>query len=150
MKFSIDQIKFCWLYSKHKVDSQTPSFFCCLSFCSLSDKGITDQGACALSAALQVNQSLQELKWVQSFMFYFWWGVHWYFSDGYTHMETLYLNWHWSQGSIQQCSTILVVFAMVIYKHVTLYGVKFCHLSISIVALVAMWLFCTCASGLKG
>ena len=58
----IDQIKFCWLNSKHKMDSRTPSFFCCLTFYSLGNKGITDEGACTLSAALQVNQSLQELK----------------------------------------------------------------------------------------
>jgi len=36
--------------------------FLLLSFCSLSNKRITDKGACALSAALQVNQSLQELE----------------------------------------------------------------------------------------
>ena len=68
-----------WIYG-HIL---TPSFFCCLSFCSLSNKKIKDKGACALSAALQVNQSLQELKWVQPFMSYILWGVHWYFSDGY-------------------------------------------------------------------
>ena len=48
-------------YVLHKVDSLTFSF-CCLPFCSLSKKGISTKGVCALSAALQVNQSLLELK----------------------------------------------------------------------------------------
>ena len=38
------------------------SFLCCLSFCSISNKNISDKGAYALGAALQVNQSLQDLK----------------------------------------------------------------------------------------
>ena len=42
-----------------------PSSFCSLTFCSLSWNEIEDEGACALAGALQVNQSLQELKWVQ-------------------------------------------------------------------------------------
>ena len=55
---SIDKFYTKWVH-EHFL---TPSFFCCRSFCSLSNKEISDKGACALSAALQVNQSLQELK----------------------------------------------------------------------------------------
>ena len=42
--------------------------FCSLTFCSISENRISDEGTCALSGALQVNQSLQELKWVQPFI----------------------------------------------------------------------------------
>ena len=37
---------------------------CSLTFCSLSNNHISDEGACELAAALQMNQSLQELKLV--------------------------------------------------------------------------------------
>ena len=33
-----------------------------LTFCSLSENKITDKGVCGLAAALQVNQSLQQLE----------------------------------------------------------------------------------------
>ena len=39
-----------------------------LTFCSLSRNQISNIGACELAGALQVNQSLQKLKWVQSFI----------------------------------------------------------------------------------
>ena len=50
-----------------------PPLFVCffLTFCSLRSNQISDEGARAVAAALQVNQSLQELKWVQPFMSYF-------------------------------------------------------------------------------
>ena len=41
---------------------------CSLTFCSLGYNKISEEGARELAAALQVNQSLQELKWVQPFM----------------------------------------------------------------------------------
>ena len=41
--------------------------------CSLSYNEISDEGTCALAGALQVNQSLQELEWVQLFVLR---GVH--------------------------------------------------------------------------
>ena len=37
---------------------------CFLTFCSLSYNQISDEGACKFAGALQMNQSLQELKWV--------------------------------------------------------------------------------------
>ena len=37
---------------------------CFLTFCSLSSNQISDEGACELVGALQVNQSLQELRQV--------------------------------------------------------------------------------------
>ena len=41
----------------------TFELFCCfLTFCSLSYNQISDEGACEFARALQVNQSLQELK----------------------------------------------------------------------------------------
>ena len=40
---------------------------CFLTFCSLGSNQISDEGASIVAAALQVNQSLQELKWVQPF-----------------------------------------------------------------------------------
>ena len=46
------------------------SFCCSLTFCSLSKNEIEDKGVCALAGALQVNQSLQQLEWVQPFMSY--------------------------------------------------------------------------------
>ena len=58
-------------------------FCCCLTFCSLSKNEITDEGVCALAGALQVNQSLQELEWVNcSFKEV---CVHWQLSKGYGH-----------------------------------------------------------------
>ena len=51
----------------------TPSIVCYLPFCSLREKEISDIGAYALSEALQVNHSLQELEWVQlPYSGYFW------------------------------------------------------------------------------
>ena len=44
---------------------------CSLTLCSLSWNQISDEGARELAAALQVNQSLQTLKWVKPFMSYF-------------------------------------------------------------------------------
>ena len=52
-------------------------FFLSLWFCSLKYNMIRDEGACALAEALQVNQSLQELEWVQPFMSYFLGDGHW-------------------------------------------------------------------------
>ena len=50
---------------------------CFLTFCSLWSNQMTDKGASTLAAALQVNQSLQELKWVQPCMsLYFLKSVH--------------------------------------------------------------------------
>ena len=43
---------------------------CFLAFCSLGSNQISDEGAHTVAAALQVNQSLQELKWVQPFHSY--------------------------------------------------------------------------------
>ena len=49
-----------------------PPLICCFpTFCSISGNKISDKGACAVGSALQVNQSLQELEWVQPFMSYF-------------------------------------------------------------------------------
>ena len=42
-----------------------------VTFYSLGSNQISDEGASTVAAALQVNQSLQELKWVQPFMFLF-------------------------------------------------------------------------------
>ena len=42
-----------------------------MTFCSLSGNQISDEGAREFAAALQVNQSLQTLEWVQPFMSYF-------------------------------------------------------------------------------
>ena len=67
------------------VSTEALPFFCCLTSCSLSGSKITDKGACAIATALRVNQSLQELKWVQPFMFYFLRRVHWYFNDSCGH-----------------------------------------------------------------
>ena len=47
------------------VDFLDPCPFCFLTLCSLSKNEISDEGMCALAGALQVNQSLQEFKWVQ-------------------------------------------------------------------------------------
>ena len=41
---------------------------CFLTFCSLGSNQISAEGAHAVAAALQVNQSLQKLEWVQPFM----------------------------------------------------------------------------------
>jgi len=41
-----------------------------LFFLSLRDNKISNDGAHALSGALNVNQSLQKLEWVQHFMTY--------------------------------------------------------------------------------
>ena len=46
---------------------EPPFFVCSMTFCSLGSNQISDEGACAVAAALQVNQSLQHLKWVQPF-----------------------------------------------------------------------------------
>ena len=51
-------------------ENMVPSF-CSLTFCSLSNNKISSVGAHELAGALQVNQSLQKLKWVQAFVFYF-------------------------------------------------------------------------------
>ena len=80
-----------WQYFVYSVNEPNiiltflDSFLCCLSFCSISNKSISDKGAYALGAALQVNQSLQDLKWVRPFRptSYFLESVHWCFSDGY-------------------------------------------------------------------
>jgi len=52
-------------------DGQFWACFISLALCSLSWNNISDSGAHALSEALKVNQSLQKLEWVQSFMLYF-------------------------------------------------------------------------------
>ena len=44
---------------------------CSLTFCSLGSNQITAEGAHAVAAALQVNQSLQELKLVGPLLSYF-------------------------------------------------------------------------------
>ena len=55
----------------HKVKSFVePPLISSLTFCSLSISQITDKGVFAVAGALQVNQSLQELEWVQPFMSY--------------------------------------------------------------------------------
>ena len=41
---------------------EPPFFLCSLTFCSLGSNQISDEGAIAVATALQVNQSLQELK----------------------------------------------------------------------------------------
>ena len=53
-----------FLHLTHKVKgSVEPAFISCfLAFCSLSGNKVTAEGACAVAAALQVNQTLQELK----------------------------------------------------------------------------------------
>ena len=56
------------------------SFFCSLTFCSLSENEITSDGVHELAGALQVNQSLQRLKWVKPFKFLSLRGLHWDFS----------------------------------------------------------------------
>jgi len=43
-------------------------YFFFFSLCSLSENQISKEGAFALAGALQVNQSLQTLKWVQTYM----------------------------------------------------------------------------------
>ena len=40
-----------------------------LTSCSFSGNKITDKGVCAVATALQVNKSLQRLKWVIKFLF---------------------------------------------------------------------------------
>ena len=61
-----------WLYCiSTQVHGDFLNHLCFLTFCSLRFNQISDEGAHALAAALQVNQSLQELKWVQPFMSYF-------------------------------------------------------------------------------
>ena len=57
-------------YTLHKVKRfvEPPLISRSLTFCSLSENQIKDDGVRALSEALRVNQSLQELKWVQYFM----------------------------------------------------------------------------------
>ena len=45
-------------------------FYCSLTFCSLIQNRITVKGVHEFARALQVNQSLQRLKSVQSFMSY--------------------------------------------------------------------------------
>ena len=37
-------------------------FYCGLTFCSLSNNEIENEGVCELARALQVNQSLQKLE----------------------------------------------------------------------------------------
>ena len=47
---------------------EPPFFFCCsLTFCSLSRNEIKAEGVRELAGALQVNQSLRQLEWVQPF-----------------------------------------------------------------------------------
>ena len=46
---------------------EPPLISCSLTFCSLSQNQISDEGARELAAALQVNQGLQTLEWVQPF-----------------------------------------------------------------------------------
>ena len=63
------------LFFTFMVISWTTSIFCYLPFCSLSEKEISSLGACALSEGLRVNQSLQELEWVElPYSGYFLWG----------------------------------------------------------------------------
>ena len=50
---------------------------CFLTYCSLSRNKISDIGAHELAAPLQVNQSLQELTWVQPLMYNFLGGELW-------------------------------------------------------------------------
>ena len=59
------------LHTKWRVLSNHLSF---LTFCSLSDNQISAEGACTLAEALQVNQTLQRLKWVQPFTSFL---LHW-------------------------------------------------------------------------
>ena len=54
--------------TQSEVVCWTTLMSCSLTFCSLESNHISDEGASALSEALQVNQSLQILKWVQPFM----------------------------------------------------------------------------------
>ena len=49
---------------------------CSLTFYSLGSSQITAEGAHAVAAALQVNQSLQELKLVGPLLSYFLRGLH--------------------------------------------------------------------------
>jgi len=44
---------------------EPPLISCFLTFCSLWDNQITDEGARVLGEALRVNRSLQKLEWVQ-------------------------------------------------------------------------------------
>ena len=57
-----------------------PLSFCSLTFCSLSENKITSDGVHELAKAMQVNQSLQKLKWAKPLKFFFLRGVHWDFS----------------------------------------------------------------------
>ena len=43
---------------------EPPLISCSLTFCSLSNNQIEEEGAHEIAAALKVNQSLQELEWV--------------------------------------------------------------------------------------
>ena len=63
----------------HKVMGfvEPPLISCSLTFCSLSGNKISNEGACELAEALQVNQSLQTLEWVQPFISYFLGSVLW-------------------------------------------------------------------------
>ena len=56
-------------YTLHKVKKfvELSHISCSLTFCSLGRNQISNIGSCELAAALQVNQSLQELKWVKPF-----------------------------------------------------------------------------------
>ena len=51
-----------------KMFVEPPLISCSLTFYSLSRNQISDEGARELAAALQVNQSLQTLEWVQPFL----------------------------------------------------------------------------------
>ena len=74
-------------YTKWRGLFKPPLISCYLTFCSLSRNQISVGGACELAAALQVNQSLQGLEWVQPFMSYFLGVIHWYSSDGCVHSQ---------------------------------------------------------------
>ena len=64
----------CWCGSGryNHADFLNHIFCCSLTFCSLSENKITVEGSCELAGALEVNRSLQDLKWV-----HFLGGVHW-------------------------------------------------------------------------
>ena len=42
--------------------AESPHISCSLTFCSLSRNQISDEGACKLAGALQINQNLQKLE----------------------------------------------------------------------------------------
>ena len=64
-------------YILYAGDFLNPLSFCSLTFCSLSGNNITSDDVRELAEALQVNQSLQKLKWVKPFKFLFLGSVHW-------------------------------------------------------------------------